>query len=68
MPTQKITKKHKTTKDIYRSEITLIERDADHVITQVKILRGYRHQIRSHLAYIGLPIVGDPLYHPKVRF
>lgn len=27
--------------------------------------RGYRHQVRAHLASIGLPIVGDPLYAPQ---
>ncbi|MCR5764328.1 MAG: hypothetical protein K6G00_13185 [Treponema sp.] len=26
------------------------------------ITKGYRHQVRCHLAWIGLPIKGDPLY------
>jgi 23S rRNA pseudouridine1911/1915/1917 synthase len=26
------------------------------------LTRGYRHQVRSHLAWCGLPIIGDELY------
>jgi 23S rRNA pseudouridine1911/1915/1917 synthase len=26
------------------------------------LARGFRHQLRAHLAWIGLPILGDPLY------
>lgn len=29
------------------------------------ITRGFRHQIRAHLASIGFPIAGDPLYNPE---
>lgn len=28
------------------------------------IIAGYRHQIRAHLSFSGLPILGDHLYHP----
>ena len=27
-----------------------------------RIDRGFRHQVRAHLAHLGLPIIGDPLY------
>jgi 23S rRNA pseudouridine1911/1915/1917 synthase len=31
------------------------------------ISRGFRHQVRCHLAWAGYPVVGDMLYHPKYR-
>lgn len=32
------------------------------VVFTCTITRGFRHQIRAHLAWIGHPIKGDPLY------
>ncbi|OHD27675.1 MAG: hypothetical protein A2086_15565 [Spirochaetes bacterium GWD1_27_9] len=34
-------------------------------LLEIKIKKGVRHQIRVHLASIGLPIVGDKLYNKK---
>ena len=34
---------------------------------ECEIYRGFRHQIRAHLAYIGLPIAGDELYGSAVH-
>lgn len=36
---------------------------------EARIRRGFRHQIRAQLAWIGLPLAGDPLYggRPFVR-
>ncbi len=31
-------------------------------LVRVRILKGIRHQIRAHLAAVGHPIVGDPVY------
>jgi 23S rRNA-/tRNA-specific pseudouridylate synthase len=31
-------------------------------LVRVRILTGRRHQIRRHLACIGHPVCGDPLY------
>jgi 23S rRNA pseudouridine1911/1915/1917 synthase len=34
-------------------------------LLQVSLETGRTHQIRAHLAYIGYPVVGDPLYGRK---
>lgn len=34
-------------------------------LVQVLILKGVRHQIRAHLAWLGHPLAGDPLYDPQ---
>jgi 23S rRNA pseudouridine1911/1915/1917 synthase len=60
-------KKHKEiAKDkngFYKTEITSINGD----IFNARIKRGFRHQIRCHLCWIGYPILNDPLYsYPEV--
>jgi len=42
----------------YRTEI--IGRDGN--VFTARIKRGFRHQIRCHLCWIGFPILNDPLY------
>ncbi|MCL2184286.1 MAG: pseudouridine synthase [Treponema sp.] len=48
----------------YQSEIINIEemKSSDQFKFTVRIKRGFRHQIRCHLCWIGFPILGDPLY------
>jgi len=53
------------------SKVCVLERLAhqNQTLVQVEIHSGRPHQIRIHLAYIGHPLVDDPLYgiggHPK---
>jgi len=42
----------------YKTEITCIDGN----VFTVRIRRGFRHQIRCHLCWIGFPILNDPLY------
>lgn len=40
----------------------VIERFEKHTLLKVKLETGRTHQIRVHMAHIGHPIVGDPVY------
>lgn len=44
------------------TEITLIESYADYSLLKIDLLTGRTHQIRAHLSFLGLPILGDSRY------
>lgn len=43
----------------------VLERYGDYTLLELKLETGRTHQIRVHMAYIGHPVLGDPLYGPK---
>lgn len=45
-----------------RSESKVIERYEQSTLLEVTIFTGRPHQIRIHLAAVGYPLLGDPLY------
>mgnify|MGYP002859910844 CR=1 FL=1 len=52
-------------KKLYSTRILSIKADAASSVAQVKckIAQGFKHQVRSHLAWLGLPARGDSLYN-----
>lgn len=49
----------------YTTEVEILQ-VADRVVKVKCIIpQGYRHQVRCHLAWAGLPIIGDSLYTPE---
>ena len=48
-------------------EVLAHDHDRDTTLVRCLIVRGARHQIRAHLAGLGHPIVGDPLYGDGVE-
>ena len=51
----------------YKTNITILEKGTKKCIVECKIQEGYRHQVRCHLAWVGLPIEGDDLYNGEYR-
>lgn len=45
-----------------RSDVQVLQRAEQSTLVEVSILTGRPHQIRIHLAAVGFPLVGDPLY------
>ncbi|MEA3327167.1 MAG: RluA family pseudouridine synthase [Chloroflexota bacterium] len=52
------------------SEYFELQRFINHSLLEIHLITGRTHQIRVHLKYIGVPVVGDMLYghrHPSIK-
>ncbi|VGQ16427.1 ribosomal large subunit pseudouridine synthase D [Streptococcus pyogenes] len=47
------------------TRFTVLERFGDYSLMELQLETGRTHQIRVHMAYIGHPVAGDPLYGPR---
>ncbi|MDR2602052.1 MAG: RNA pseudouridine synthase [Spirochaetaceae bacterium] len=54
----------KSSKKIYRTEILTVHAEKDALQFKLRLKRGFRHQIRCHLAWLGRPVLNDEKYAP----
>ena len=47
------------------TNFTVLERLGEYSLVECRLETGRTHQIRVHMAYIGHPVLGDPLYASK---
>lgn len=52
-------------KVLYKTCIKVLEKSESAVKVEACIVNGYRHQVRCHLAWLGIPVNGDSLYNSK---
>lgn len=52
------------TTEISGSKVICKEKEQSLVRIKCRIKEGFRHQVRSHLAWAGYPVLGDRLYGP----
>lgn len=50
-----------------RTDLRVLDSHRDFCLVQASIATGRTHQVRIHLAHVGLPIVGDTRYAPARR-
>jgi 23S rRNA pseudouridine1911/1915/1917 synthase len=46
----------------YQTYLVNAEKSSENVMAEIVLVRGFRHQIRAHMAWIGLPLNGDVVY------
>ena len=54
---------------LYTTEVLIkkIDNKKNTALVECTITKGYRHQIRCHLAWYGLPIINDIVYNPLAK-
>lgn len=64
-PLTKFMRKRNISKKEYYTEIYPCCIENNTLISKCVISSGFRHQVRCHLAWCGMPVVGDILYNPN---
>ncbi|HIW36573.1 MAG TPA: hypothetical protein IAA30_06295 [Candidatus Treponema faecavium] len=48
---------------VYATELVSLHKEGAVYAAVCRIARGFRHQVRCHLAWIGFPVIGDTVYN-----
>ncbi len=54
-------------KSIYSTQIEFSFCDKKSAKIKCRIEKGFRHQVRCHLAWLGFPVIGDAIYNYEFR-
>ena len=57
---------HGASADSYSTEAEVVRPCVCALLLRARIGRGFRHQVRAHLSFLGFPILGDRLYGAPV--
>ena len=52
---------------IYTTNVKIISQQNDTVKVECNIAKGFKHQVRCHLAWANLPIKNDPIYNKNAN-
>lgn len=52
---------------IYTTKVKIISEQNDTVKVECNITKGFKHQVRCHLAWANLPIKNDPIYNKNAN-
>lgn len=52
---------------IYTTNVKIISQQNDTVKVECNITKGFKHQVRCHLAWANLPIKNDPIYNKNTN-
>lgn len=52
---------------LYKTKISISKYDYKNYICNCEITKGFRHQVRCHLSWVGYPVIGDILYNPECK-
>lgn len=56
-----------TCEKCYETEISVIKTSSCTISVRCTIAAGYRHQVRCHLAWLGIPVENDMIYNSACR-
>lgn len=54
-------------KTLYSTKIEFLSCDTNSAKITCEISKGFRHQVRCHLAWLGFPVAGDAMYNHDFR-